>query len=171
MFLNCHTYYSLKYGTISPEALLEEAHLKGIKEIAVTDINNTSVYFDILRRSKKYDVRIIPGIDFRNGAEQQFIGLAKNNQGFYELNKFLSESNHSEKNISSTAPTLQNTFIIYPYGKKQVHELQENEYMGLKPSEIGKLLFTNWKDYQNKIVILNPVTFKTKKDFNTHRIL
>lgn len=171
MYLNCHTYYSLKYGTISPEELLEEAKRNGIKTIAITDINNTSALLDILRRSKKYDIRIIAGIDFRNGANQTFIGLAKNNHGLYELNKFLSEHNHIQKDIPFNAPDFEQVLVIYPYGKKQPHELKENEYMGIRIHEIGKLLFTKWKNHQQKIVILHPVTFKNKKDFNAHRIL
>jgi DNA polymerase-3 subunit alpha len=171
LFLNCHTYYSLKYGTISPEKLLSEAKDKGITELALTDINNTSALMDILRRSEKYNIRIIAGIDFRNGADQQFIALAKNNEGWFEINEFLSICNREEKDIPSRAPVFKNVFIIYPYHKIKPHELKENEYMGIRVSEISKLLFTEWKDHQNKIVILHPVTFKTKKDFNAHRIL
>lgn len=171
MYLNCHTYYSLKYGTISPQSLLEEAASKGIKTIAVTDINNTSALLDILRNSIKYNIRIVAGIDLRNGIDQQFIGLAKNNNGFYELNKFLSEHHHEQKKIPPSAPDFSDVFVIYPYGKKKPQELKENEYMGIRPSEVSKLLFTDWKNWQHKIVILQPVTFKTKKDFNAHRIL
>jgi DNA polymerase-3 subunit alpha len=42
MYLNCHTYYSFKYGTFGPEELLQEAKAKGIPTLALTDINNTS---------------------------------------------------------------------------------------------------------------------------------
>ena len=78
MYLNCHTYFSLQYGTISPEQLLEEAKKNGIKTLALTDINNTSAILDLLRKKDKYQINIIAGIDFRNGSDQQFIGLAKN---------------------------------------------------------------------------------------------
>ncbi len=125
----------------------------------------------MLRQSPKYDIRIVAGIDLRNGADQQFIGIAKNNHGFYELNTFLSEHNHVGKDIPDTAPAFEEVFVIYPYGKKKPHELKENEYLGIRIPEISKLLFTEWKHHQEKIVILHPVTFKTKKDFNAHRIL
>jgi len=42
MFLNCHSYYSFKYGTISPEHLAEGASRRGLTTLALTDINNTS---------------------------------------------------------------------------------------------------------------------------------
>ena len=42
MYLNCHTYYSLRYGTIKPEQLLAIASENGVQTLALTDINNTS---------------------------------------------------------------------------------------------------------------------------------
>ncbi len=88
MYLNCHSYFSLRYGVMSPEQLLAEAKQKNISCLTLTDINNTSGVMDFVRLSKNYGVRPIVGIDFRNGAEQKFIGIAKNNEGFLELNNF-----------------------------------------------------------------------------------
>ena len=82
MFLNCHTYYSLKYGTISPKDLLDEFRKRKVKTFALTDINNTSAILDVLRQTKDEDMKVVAGIDFRNGVQQQFIALAKNNDGF-----------------------------------------------------------------------------------------
>jgi DNA polymerase III subunit alpha len=178
LYLNCHTYYSLKYGTISPDELLQLATKNGVKELVLTDINNTSATMHMLREMHKHDVRVIAGIDFRNalptgrqGSQQSFIGIAKNNEGFAELNRFLSEHNHAQKEIPPSAPDFEHVFIIYPYGKKQPHELKQNEYVGLRMTELSKLLFTDWKNHQDKLVALHPVTFKNKKDFNAHRIL
>ena len=36
------TYFSFKYGMMSPEQLLQEAQQKGISHLTLTDINNTS---------------------------------------------------------------------------------------------------------------------------------
>jgi DNA polymerase III alpha subunit len=41
MYLNTHSYYSLRYGTMSPERVVEEALRNEIKALALTDINNT----------------------------------------------------------------------------------------------------------------------------------
>ena len=77
MYLNCHTYYSLRYGTIKPEQLLAIASENGVQTLALTDINNTSACLDIVRLSKKYKVKPVLGVDFRNRAQQQFILIAK----------------------------------------------------------------------------------------------
>ncbi|MFN6946225.1 MAG: PHP domain-containing protein, partial [Cytophagaceae bacterium] len=46
MYLNCHSWFSLRYGTFSPEELVAEALDKGAEALALTDINNTSATFD-----------------------------------------------------------------------------------------------------------------------------
>src|SRR5438477_10181372 len=128
MYLNCHTYYSFKYGTISPEQLLQEAQHKGITRLAVTDINNTSAILDFFRRAEKYPVKPVAGIDFRNGSSQQFIGIARTMAGFKELNDYLSEHVQQHKNFES-APPFREAFIIYPFTNTP-HQLRENEFIG-----------------------------------------
>ena len=54
MYLNCHTFYSLKYGTLSPQQLVSEALDKGAEALALTDINNTSAAFEFYRECQKH---------------------------------------------------------------------------------------------------------------------
>lgn len=171
MYLNCHSYFSLKYGTIPPNELLDIFCQAQVKAFALTDINNTSAILDMLRKSADKAVKVVPGIDFRNGAKQQFIGLAKNNEGYYELNTFLSYHLHTGIDIPDTAPAFENVFVIYPYGKKQPSQLRHFEFVGLQISECSKLIFTDWKHHTHHLVALYPVTFRNKRDFNAHRIL
>ncbi len=191
MYLNCHSYYSFKYGTISPEQLLREAQQNGISCLALTDINNTSGVLDFFRLAKQYRIKPVAGIDFRNGIEQKFIGIAKNSEGFHELNKFLSHHLQTGGKIPERAPTFENTFVIYPFhslpslrGTKQPADmirivpslsmrdaLSENEFIGIKISDLNKLQFSEWKRHLDKLVILHPVTFRNKIDFNAHRLL
>ncbi|NNC61664.1 MAG: PHP domain-containing protein, partial [Eudoraea sp.] len=91
MYLNCHTYYSLRYGTFSEVALLELARENEVTRLALTDINNTSACLNFVRRAPDFGIQPILGIDFRNGVEACFVGIAKNNEGYRELNDFLSE--------------------------------------------------------------------------------
>ncbi len=171
MYLNCHTYFSLKYGTLSPAQLIDEAEKNGVTSLVLTDINNTSAVFDLKRQAQGKRLNIIVGIDFRNGAQQQYVGIAKNNDGFYELNAFLSDHLHQKKDFPDIPPDFSNAWIIYPYGKKVPDKLSYNEYIGLRVSDANRLPFGPWKDRQDKMVILQPVTFRNKKDFNCHRIL
>ena len=94
MLLNCHTYFSYKYGTLSIEQLLEESKSYGYSKIVLTDINSTSASLDFIRLAPNYGIDPVCGIDFRNGVEQKYIGIARNNAGFQELNLHLTNHLH-----------------------------------------------------------------------------
>ena len=79
MYLNCHSYYSLRYGTLSPEQLAAEAHRLGVRELALTDINNTSTYYQFAVMCQKYGIKAVFGIEFRNEDQLLYTGIAKNN--------------------------------------------------------------------------------------------
>ena len=86
MYINTHTYYSLRYGSISPKALLQLANKNMVKSFALTDINNTSACLEVVRLAKKYHIKPVLGVDFRNGVQQEFVMLARNNNGFLNIN-------------------------------------------------------------------------------------
>ncbi|MGI8892494.1 MAG: DNA polymerase III subunit alpha [Bacteroidia bacterium] len=169
MYLNCHSYFSFKYGTMSVPQLLAEAQAKGVNKFVLSDINNTSGCLEFIREAAKFGVDPVVGIDFRNGMQQQFIGIARNNEGFYELNKYLSKHLHEEKEFAR-APKFENSYVIFPFGM-QPKRLRENEFIGIKPSDLNKLIFSDVKNLKHKLVILYPVTFRSKVGFNTHRLL
>jgi len=171
MYLNTHSYYSLKYGTIAPEALLQLAFHHNITAMALTDINSTSANLDFVRLAPKYDIKLVLGVDFRNGAQQQFVMLAKNNEALQQMNRYLSEFLHLDKiKIPKRAKYIADTYVIYPY-QNTVMELDENEFMGVKPSDLNQLKFSEWRLHQEKLVVLKTVSFQNKKGFNTHRLL
>jgi DNA polymerase-3 subunit alpha len=174
MYLNCHTYYSLRYGTFSEIELLELAKENGISSLVLTDINNTSACLNFIRQSKTYNIKPIVGIDFRNGAKQQFVGIAKNNEGFKELNQLLSHHLEHKTALPDVAPQMSNVYIVYPF--EHVLELEKTvfkdyEFIGISVAEIGKLRFSKLKELKDKLVIQQTVTIRTKKDFNAHRLL
>jgi DNA polymerase-3 subunit alpha len=61
----------------------------GLKSLVLTDINTTSACLEFIREASKYEIKPVIGVDFRNGIEQQFVAIAKNNLGFEEINKYL----------------------------------------------------------------------------------
>ena len=170
MLLNCHTYYSYKFGTISIEQLIDETIGKNYNSLVLTDINNTSATIDFIRQCYEKDIKPVVGIDFRNGVQQQYVGIAKNNNGFKALNEHLTYHLHSGAALKSRAPEISEAYFIYPVRKIHPKDLKENEFIGVKPSEINKL-FGELMKYPEKVVILQPVTFRTKIDFNVHRLL
>jgi DNA polymerase-3 subunit alpha len=171
MYLNSHSYFSLKYGTMSPEALVDEAKEKGVEVLALTDINNTSAAFSFYNSCKAKNIHPVLGIEFRNGDELLYIGLAKNNKGFQELNTLLSFHNTYDKPLPERAPIFHHAYTIYPTGKIEVEELHDHEYIGIKIEELNKFIVSDLSKRQDKLVLLHPVTFQNKKGYNMHRLL
>ncbi|MCZ8134222.1 MAG: PHP domain-containing protein, partial [Algoriphagus sp.] len=170
MFLNCHSHFSFKYGTMSVEALIAEAKGKKLDALALTDINCTAGVFPFIRAAQKAGIHPVIGIDFRNGVQQQYIGLARNQDGFFELNKHLSEHLTRKREFKSKAPAFENSFVIYPFSEK-AFPLRENEFVGVHPAQLNKLLTSPWFRRKEKLVLLQPATFSSKLEFNAHRLL
>ncbi|EGV44707.1 DNA polymerase III subunit alpha [Bizionia argentinensis JUB59] len=174
MYLNCHSYYSLRFGTFSEVDLLEMAQEYGLQQIALTDINNTSACLNFVRKAKDYNIKPVIGIDFRHGAKQKFVGIAKNNAGFQELNDFLSEYAHQKKALPEIAPHFKNVFVVYSLEQVMLLEktaFEDFEFIGISVNDLKKLPFTLYKDYTDKLVVQQQVTIRSKKDFNAHRLL
>ncbi len=172
MFLNVHTFYSLRYGTISPKELITLVKSMNLKAFSLTDINCTTMSLDVFRLAKKANIKVVLGVDFRNKAEQKFILLAKDNIGFKNINIYLSEFLHQVNYvIPEQAKQIKNTVVIYPFESFQGSELFPNEYLGVRIQDIGKLRFSKWINKLEKLVVLQTVSFQSKKGFNTHRLL
>lgn len=125
MYLNCHTRFSFHYGTLSVEQLLEEARRHGVRKLVLTDINNTSGVLDFIRLAPKYGVEAAVGVEFRQGDTVRFIGIARNNEGFEELNRYLSDcllagahegksSGNRDAIVPDTIPHFHNVAVIVP---------------------------------------------------------
>ncbi|MCI5058512.1 MAG: DNA polymerase III subunit alpha [Flavobacteriales bacterium] len=159
----------MRYGTIKPELLLQLAEAKGVKSLVLTDINSTSACLEFVRLSEKYEVKPILGIDFRNGVDQLFVAIAKNNDGFQEINTYLSHYLHSKEEIPPQAPDFKNAYIIYPLSKYAGQRLKSHEFIGVDIKEVQRLKFK--KGPKEKMVIQQPVSFQSKRGFNAHRLL
>ncbi len=174
MYLNCHTYYSLRFGTFSEVDLLQLAQQNHVTQLVLTDINNTSAGLNFVRKAPEFGVKPILGIDFRNGTQSCFIGIAQNNKGYLELNDFLSSHLHDGSKIPDRAPNFKNVYVIYPFEQVLLNELeyfQEHEFIGISIKDLRRLPFSKLISLTNKLVVQQPVTFRNKQDFNAHRLL
>ncbi len=175
MYLNCHTYFSLKYGTLSPQALFEEAKKNGVRKLVLTDINNTSAFIELLRICEEYrpeyGLEIAPGIEFREKEQLLYLGIALDSDGFEELNRYLSHHNAAEQPLLTIAPPFSRVSVIYPWGRVGPEELREHEFTGIRPGEVHKISRSEYQAHLHKLVILHPVTFRNKTGFNIHRLL
>lgn len=192
MYLNCHTGFSFKYGTLPIKTLFEEARRCGVHKLAITEINNVSSYLEMLRLCHEnypqengltkygkpaHRLSIAVGIDFRSdikSATPDYIAIAKNNKGFEVINRFLSFHNREGKILPTRAPEFDQVLVIYPFGKIEPDQLKANEYIGVALHDLHAFtLHPQREDYAYKFVALHPVTFlpperavqpKTKKE-------
>ncbi len=171
MYLNNHSYYSLRYGTLSIEELVLQATQFGIKTLALTDINSSQGIMDFIKECNENDIQPVAGIEFRNKNQYLYIGIAQNNKGFAELNRFLTHHNLNKMPLPKTAPNFKHVYVVYPYGRKRKAELKSNEFIGVKPHDVPKLVTSEFKDNQNKLVVHYPVTLKTPSDYEVHQCL
>lgn len=172
MYLNCHTFYSLRFGTIPIKTLVETAAGLGIKRLALTDINNTSAVFDFVKECRKNDIEPVVGVEFRNGDDMMYVCLAKNPDGFSEINSFRNQYHKAQKPFPLTAPDFKNVHVIYPLEalkRMPAHTSSDkkSKTIGIQVHEISQLYKYNHDDF----VVLQPVTFLDKQGFNLHRLL
>ena len=176
MYLNCKTYFSLKYGTYSTEELVMEAAHKNVAALALTNINSTADAWPFYKRCRDNNIKPILGAEIRNGNTLLYILLAANNLGFEWINTFI--STHLRENKPYPLPVVTTTFydnvddgfIIYPLGAKPVDTLLKNEFMGVQPGEVNKLI-TVPKPHLNKCVVRQPVTYQSEDHYYVHKLL
>ncbi|MBS3914298.1 MAG: DNA polymerase III subunit alpha [Bacteroidetes bacterium] len=172
MLLNCHTYYSFCYGLFSIERLFYEIEKKGYDAFVLTDINNTSACLETIRRCKMKGYTARVGIDFRNNYQQVYVGIARNNEGFMELNQHLSMHLHQNMDFNPIAPKFNQVYIIYPLTVYKGWKLEDNEFVGVSPKQLSHLSFLQSKIPTHKLVVLQTATFtKGILQLNSHKLL
>jgi DNA-directed DNA polymerase III PolC len=177
MYINCKTYFSLHYGTFATEELVSAGVEAGATALALTNINSTADAWDFLQYCQQQGLKPILGTEIRNGHHLLYILLAKNNKGFQWINKFLSEHLLEKKPFPEKAmvvPFFENPedgSVIYPLSAKPPEELLTNEYIGVQPAEVNKLVRIPVTSFHGKFVVRQPVTFQNKTYYNLHRLL
>ena len=168
MMLNVHSYNSLCYGTMPIPDLVERATALGYRTLPLTDINTTMGAVDFVVECQKKGVRPVIGVEFRNGKDLLYVALAKNNQGFAELNRCLTQHNINKQPYPETAPEWENVFVVYSFGKRKPTQLKEHEFLGVRLSQLTQMFR---QDSLEKLVAMQPVTFAKADDFQLHQCM
>ncbi|MBW6489804.1 MAG: DNA polymerase III subunit alpha [Lentimicrobium sp.] len=171
MHLTFNSYYSLRYGTLSIDQIISTAVNAGSEAVLLTDINNTTGTIDFVKACQKQGIKPIAGAEFRDGNHLLYTGIAKNNEGFKEINDVISKCNLDEIPLPYPAPGFKHVYVVYQSGKRKTSELSENEFIGVSPSEAGKLFRSDYRKFPEKYVIHTPFTFIDEKGYELHRYL
>ena len=171
MYLNCHTYFSLRYGTLPPAQLVQAARQLGVGTLALTDINNTSCAFEFVQRCREAGIKPILGLEFRREGKLLFIGLARNAEGFRELNELLTRHSLEERPLPDIAPPMEHVFILYPRLVKPIEQFGENELLGIRPEHVHRLFSSPVRHFPQRLAIFSPVTFLHREGYELHCLL
>jgi len=169
MYLNVHSQYSLRYGTMPIPALVEEAIACGVTQMVLTDINNSTGIMEFMRECDAKGIKPIAGMEFRRAKRLLYFGIACNREGMKELNDFLSEHNLEQKPLPDLAPAFANAYIVYLYGHQE--PLKENEYLGIRYDQLNGLFGKDLSDIREKLLALQPVFIADKIDYRLHEYL
>ena len=156
---------------MKPETLLQEAVKNHLPVVVMADINNTSGIITFVKEAQELGIKPIAGIDFRNGDRHLYTAIARNNDGFRELNEFLSLHLLKKKAFPVVPEPFNQAYVIYPFGEKELTDLRDNEFIGVQPQDINRLRYITAKKYFHKLIVFQTVTFSGKHDFILHKHL
>ncbi len=138
----------------------------GYETAVLTDINNSSATLDFIKKCRAAGLNGLAGMEYRNGDQLLYIGIAKNARGFQELNELMTKANREDAKLPPAAPEFNNVFVIYPYGAIDVKGLRDNEFIGIRPADLNKIALESASN-QERYVILQTVSFR-KNDYKLH---
>ena len=84
--LSVHSYYSLMWGTCSPEKICSAAKKRGYRRLAITDTNNLYGLWPFLKSCKRENITPIVGAEVTDSETgYRAVCLVKNDQGYRNL--------------------------------------------------------------------------------------
>lgn len=171
MYLNCHSYYSFKYGTLSPEELAEGASRRGITALALTDINNTSCAVQWIAECRKRDIKPVLGVEFRTNGRYLYTGIARNAEGWHELCELLTVSSLEGIPLPERPPEMEHVYIIYRPASGIPSDLRPYEYIGIMPAEANGLFSSSLRDHADRLVAWQPITYDGDSGYKVHKLM
>jgi error-prone DNA polymerase len=169
MYLNVHSQYSLRYGTMSIKSVVEEAVTRGVTEMALTDINNCTGMMEFMRECDRVGIKPIAGMEIRKDKRLLYICIAKNKEGMLEINEFISFHNLSQTEKPEECPSFKHAFCIYPFNYKK--SLKPNEFIGIRYDEVHFLYNQDISVVKSKLVALLTVFISNKVEYRLHEYL
>ena len=171
MHLNCHSYYSLRYGTLSPEQLVSLASARGLTTLALTDINSTAAAYPFWKACRRAGIKPVFGVEFRNGDDLLFIGLARNQEGWAELCGLLTDCSLHGRELPNHAPNFAHCHVIYPRLVKDITSFSDSEYLGIRAEHVNHLFRSPVARRPDRLVAWSPFTADDDEAYVTHRLL
>jgi tetratricopeptide (TPR) repeat protein len=126
---------------------------------------------EFVKKAEAKGIKPIAGCEFRENDELLYIGLAMNREGLKELNEWQTRHNLQNESYLANAPKFEHVYVIYPFGTKRPDQLAENEFTGIRATELNQLLRSEYRNNLQQLVVLHPVTFTDQKGWFLHKCL
>lgn len=168
--MRAHSCFSLGYGILKPEELVAWAVENGLQQLLLTDINHTGSGLAFVRAAQNHGLKPLLGVELRNGFVQIATIIARNNTGFQELNAYLTAHLLGAKPFILPLPAFENCWVWYPL-QQHPSTLSPHEFIAVQPGQIIQWLRRQQPFEHHKYVADIPMSFRHKRDHNTHRLL
>ena len=182
MLWTAHSWFSLRYGLMSPAEVVQAALEMNLTHVVLADIMNTSGVWDFVSTALEQGVRPICGVVFRDhkAGVPLFTAIAQNNAGFEEICAAL--SNHLQGKDCVSGPRRpqiwQHVQVVYPWKRVEsapqlYRDLSNHEWVGIHHWEVPQygLLHKTHGIAPKRCIALHSMVFRHKRDWNCHRIL
>ncbi|UVD78968.1 DNA polymerase III subunit alpha [Myroides albus] len=170
MFLNCHSYYSLRYGMLPLDQLVKQAQIHQASAIALTDIDTFNGIYDFVTLCEQAKIKPLVGMEFRDNRGLLYIILAKETRAIAEISSFRTAYNKSKAPLPEFAPIFEHCIVIYPLDNVP-NQLNKQEYIGITNHQVNLLYQNKWKQKIDKMVVLHSVNHHSEDEFTVHQIL
>ena len=196
MIFHFHSHFSMRYGLISPEEIVQRCESEAISmgfrvPVLLADINTVTGVTNFLRaaRNTKHIMPLV-GVDIRNGDRPLYILMSTSQESFAEINAFLSDHLMNNKPFPSTPPVFLSARVIYAYQKDGNANLigdssiedkgavaSHTKAMGYSTAiavhaeVLPQLRLARNRNFSLPMMAWHTVTFRDEIDFETHKLL
>ncbi|MDA0784340.1 MAG: PHP domain-containing protein, partial [Bacteroidetes bacterium] len=172
MIFHFHSHFSMRYGLISPEEIVQRCESEAISmgfrvPVLLADINTVTGVSNFLRaaRDTKHIMPLV-GVDIRNGDEPLYILISTSQNSFAEINAFLSDHLMNHKPFPSTPPTFLSVKVVYAYKKEG-----PGNAIAIHAEVLTQLRLAKNRNFSLPMIAWHTVTFRDEIDFETHKLL
>ena len=117
------SYYSLLYGTLTVEQLVEMAKAQGLESLALTDINTSQGVMDFYKQCQQSGIKPLAGVEFRDENQLLFTTIAKNVEGFREINELLTQCKEQKSMLVGKTVKMLGVLVHIKYVRTKRGEL------------------------------------------------
>ena len=134
-------------------------------------LRSSGSQLEFVRLAKKEGIQPIAGMELHRDKQLLYIGIARNREGFRELNDFLTKNNIEEISLPDRPPHFTNVYIVYPFKGDLTIPLRENEYIGIRYKQLNGIAVKSLEKVKDKLLALCPVTIKDDEEYMLHQYL